>query len=871
MNNYDNYQPSKIEQKWLSLWNKSIYYFNWNDSNKPLYIIDTPPPYPTGMFHIGNALNWCYIDVIARYKRMNGYNVMFPQGWDCHGLPTEVKIEELYNITKNEISRFDFKEKCKQLTLQNIEKMKNIMIQLAFSIDWSNEFITMDEKYYKYTQKSFIEMYNKGLIYHEEHPVNWCPRCETAIAFAEVEYKKKKSKLNYILFKIKNENELIQIATSRPELLCSCVAIVVNDNDNRYIKYIGKRAIVPYYNYSVPIIGDNDVDPNFGTGVVMICTFGDKQDIKWVKKYKLKVLKGINKDGRMNSISKKYCGLTVKECREKIILDLIKSHDLYKQEELEQNVGICWRCKSDIEILSELQWFIKIEKNKILDGINKIEWYPLSMKTRIINWVNNMDWDWCISRQRIFATPIPIWYCNNCGSIIIADKDELPIDPTISKPKKKCICGSSEFHGETDVLDTWMDSSITTLNIINWDSSKLPVQIRQQGHDIIRTWSFYTILRTLSLKNIIPWEKIIVNGMVLGSDGHKMSKSLGNIIAPEEIINKYGVDSFRQWAIISGKMGSDIIFQWKDIISSSRFCNKLWNIYKFITMNIKDFNLKDINNYNINTLKNIDKWILYKLNNLIERVTLNIEQIQYDLAFKEIRSFVWDILADNYIEIIKGRLYNINNQFRKSSQYVLIITLITLSKILAPFIPYLSEEIYSTINNNSVHTEKWPKKINLDDFDFIRVDKEINEIIDISKEVRKYKKKNNIPLNLPLKRIEIYTSNSIDIDDLINVTKSNIKIIHKDLSYNSIPEKIIYNMNILGPMYKEKTKKIIEILNELNFNNIIFNDNNIEIIDNNNKYIIPKNAIKVNYKYKINEEEIEIITINNNLKVVIPK
>lgn len=354
------YHSSEIETKWLSIWNKEMYFFDWEDRKKPSYIIDTPPPYPTGTFHIGNAVNWCYIDFIARYKRMSGYNVMFPQGWDCHGLPTEVKVEEKYNITKNEISRIEFKKMCKDLTEENINKMKNTMIRLGFSIDWSNEFITMNPNYYKKTQKSFLEMYNKKLIYHEEHPVNWCPRCETAIALAEVEYVNKKSKLNYINFDIKEEinKKTITIATSRPELLCSCVAIVVNKNDKRYSNLIGKEAIVPYYNYSVPIIEDNEVNENFGTGAVMVCTFGDKQDIKWTKIHNFEIKKGIDKKGNMTNIAKKYFGMKSEECRKKIIEDLKKENILYKQENIEQNVGICWRCKTEIEILSELQWFI---------------------------------------------------------------------------------------------------------------------------------------------------------------------------------------------------------------------------------------------------------------------------------------------------------------------------------------------------------------------------------------------------------------------------------------------------------------------------------------------------------------------------------
>lgn len=599
-NEQKEYISKNIENKWLSKWNKSMYFFDWEDSKKPKYIIDTPPPYPTGNFHIGNALNWCYIDFIARYKRMNGFNVMFTQGWDCHGLPTEVKVENKYNITKNQISRSDFKKKCIDLTLENIEKMKNTMIKLGFSIDWSNEFITMKKEYYVKTQKSFLRMYNQNLIYHEEHPVNWCPRCETAIALAEVEHKNKTSKLNYIYFKLKDSNETLSIATSRPELLCACVAIVINNKDKRYLKYIGKDVIVPYYNYFVKIIGDSSVDINFGTGIVMVCTFGDKQDIKWTKTYKLNIKKAIDKKGCMTSIAKKYFGSNVYECRKLIIQDLKNSNELYLQKDIQQNVGICWRCKTEIEILSELQWFIKINKNKLLNQIEKIEWTPKYMKHRIKNWIETMEWDWCISRQRIFATPIPYWSCKKCGNIIIAKEKDLPVDPTEEKTNQICKCGSVELEGEKDVLDTWMDSSITSLNIIGWDTTKnlkIQTQLRQQGHDIIRTWAFYSIVMSLILENRIPWEKIVINGMVLGPDGHKMSKSLGNIISTETIIDDHGVDAFRQWAAICGTMGSDITFQLKEIISSSRLIQKIWNIYKFTILNTEDFNFKLINSF----------------------------------------------------------------------------------------------------------------------------------------------------------------------------------------------------------------------------------------------------------------------------------
>lgn len=501
------------------------------------------------------------------------------------------------------------------------------------------------------------------------------------------------------------------------------------------------------------------------------------------------------------------------------------------------------------------------------------------MKVRIINWINTMEWDWCISRQRIFATPIPIWYCNNCNEIITASYDTLPIDPTITHPNCICKCGSDSFRGEYDVLDTWMDSSITSLNVGGWDTKhelKCPVQLRQQGHDIIRTWAFYTIVRSLALQNNIPWENIVINGMVLGSDGKKMSKSLGNTISPDEIIEKYGSDIFRQWAAIGGTMGSDIIFQWKDVISSSRFVQKIWNIYKFIMLNIEDFNLEEINNFNVNDFKNIDKWILMKLDDLIVSVTTFIEKTQYSEIFKEIRFFVWDILANNYIELIKERLYNIHNKKRKEAQYTLIIIQKNLCKLLAPFMPYLAEEIYYSIFKKSVHLEKWPryKNIELQNLDIENINKEAEIIINIAKEIRKYKKSKGYPLNFELKKVEIYNlnKNNVDIEDLKGATKSNILIKENELFYEKVPSKINFNMNILGPLYKKETKKIVELISKIPITKLINNHNEIldYIIENGEKIIIPKNSIEILFDYQVNKEKIDIININE-VSIVIPK
>ena len=407
------YKPAIIEARWLERWHDSIYHFKASSDKVP-YIIDTPPPYPTGDFHIGNALNWCYIDFLARYKRMRGYNVMFPQGWDCHGLPTEVKVEENHGVSRHHISTQEFRALCQQLTSGNIEQMKGMMRRLGMSIDWSREYVTMDDRYKQYTQRSFLKMYHDGLIYQAEHPVNWCPRCETAIAFAEVEYEDRDAYLNYVFFsgaEEETEQAEIEIATTRPELLGSCVAVAVHPDDERYKAIVGKELEVPLFAHAVPVYEDESVDPEFGTGVVMICTFGDRQDVRWWKLHNLPLRASIDERGRMTEVAQGYEGLTVAECKEKILDDLKAKGMLKKRESIKQNVGVCWRCKTPIEIISTRQWFVRVQKDAIINAAREINWYPEHFRIRLENWVESMDWDWCISRQRIFSVPIPVWYC----------------------------------------------------------------------------------------------------------------------------------------------------------------------------------------------------------------------------------------------------------------------------------------------------------------------------------------------------------------------------------------------------------------------------------------------------------------------------
>ncbi len=703
----DRYDHKHMEAEWQGYWDKNGTYKYDRKSRKPVFSIDTPPPYPTGRLHMGHVLNWCYMDFLSRYRRMNGFEVFFPQGWDCHGLPTEVKVEETNKINKNDVPREKFRQMCIELTEANIIKMRSQMKAMGFSQDWALEYVTMRREYYSKTQLSFLELYHKDLIYQAEHPVNWCPRCETAIAYAEVEYKERSTFLNFVRFKTE-AGEPVIIATTRPELLSACVGVAVHPQDEKNKSLVGKKLKVPIYDRFVPVIADDAVDPSFGTGIVMICTFGDKTDANWQKKHNLPIIKAVDEKGLLTSVTGKYAGMKLEDARKAIALDLEKDGHTEKKERLKQNYGACWRCKSPIEILSNEQWFVAVRKLKeqIIQAANSMEWVPDHMKTRLINWAEEMDWDWVISRQRIFATPVPVWYCTKCGKIMLPDKAELPVDPTKDQPKNPCTCGSTEFTGETDVLDTWMDSSITPLVNAGWpkiDEKLFPASVRPQGHDIIRTWAFYTTLRSLALAGKPPFKMVLINGMVRGEDGRKMSKSLGNVVEPDEALAKFGADAIRQWAAQSVP-GSDLPFAWKDVEHGSKFVKKTFNAAKFAQMHLAGYEPHESP-----ALEPTDKWVLSKLSKLVEKATSAMDSFEFVNAIVPIQQFLWHDFCDNYVEETKYRLYGTDAESKKAAQYTIHKIFEASLRLLAPFTPHIAEEAYQTlIKKTSVHQEKWP-------------------------------------------------------------------------------------------------------------------------------------------------------------------
>jgi valyl-tRNA synthetase len=534
----------------------------------------------------------------------------------------------------------------------------------------------------------------------------------------------------------------------------------------------------------VKIIPEKEVNPKFGTGILMICSYGDKADVKAISTLKLPPIILIDENGRMNEKAGKYSGLTIKNAKRAVVTDLKELGFLEKTEPINQEVGTCWRCKTPIEILEHEQWFMKtrIFTEQVKKNTNEVTWYPDYMKKRMIDWTNSLDWDWVISRQRIFATPIPVWYCKQCQEIIIAKPDWVPIDPRNESPKiDECPkCGSTEFVPEMDVLDTWFDSSITCAVHAGWpdkqDWQKLyPADVHPSGYDIIRTWAYYLMVRGLALFEQKPYNTVLINGMVLGTDGRKMSKSLGNFIATPDVFQKYGADAPRQWAASGGATGSDIPFRWEDVEYAWRFLRKLWNASRFAGIHLKDYkpSIKPPK------LELLDLWLLSKIEQVTKEVTEALENCQFNVATEEIRQFTWHNFCDNYIEAIKHRLYQpetYGKEKRKAAQHTLYTTIYRIIQLLAPICPHITEELYQIMfvddkKYESIHISQWPTIQNelIND----NTEKSGDLIIAVMGEIRRDKAENQKPLNAEIQKLTIH-SESKKILDIIYQAKEDL-------------------------------------------------------------------------------------------------
>ncbi|MBP1662043.1 MAG: valS [Thermoplasmatales archaeon] len=830
------YDQKAFEAKWQTQWQEmKIYHFDFSSKKKP-YSIDVPPRYASGPLHAGHAVHYTHIDFAARYKRMRGYNVFFPLCFDVNGIPIEERVERQLNITRKDIDRHKFTKLCSEFAQKNIATMTSQFIRLGESMDPSIYYQTDAEYYRRITQISFIELFKKGHIYKGEFPVNWCPRCMTAMADAEVVYSDRTTKLNTIKFYFTKPPEeqllkfhgigkdahgvYIEIATTRPEMLAACQIVAVHPTDERAPWLVGQTVKVPTVNKEVNIVEDDAVDPEFGTGLVMICTVGDKEDLNWVFKYKLPLEMSIDEEGKMTALTGKYKGMKIEDARKTIIQDMTHEGLLLKQEPLAQNVGVCWRCKTPVEFINAKQWFLKTIpfKQLVLDASDAMHWYPQFMKIRLEDWVNSLEWDWVISRQRYFATPIPLWECEKCGEVVLARADDCYVDPTIDKPPvQTCPKCGGPLRGCEDVFDTWMDSSISPLYNTFWHRDEknfkhlYPMSVRPQSHDIIRTWAFYTILRCSLLTDEKPFEDIMMGGFILSEDGTPMHASLGNVINPLHIIDEFGTDAFRCYAA-SCALGEDNPFRKKDVVRGTKLLRKLWNVQQFIGNIIREGKPPKPQH-----LQGIDQWILTKYSKLVTSCTQQMDVFDYSPAMKDIEYFLWHELADHYLEMIKGSLYNKENV--ESIRYTLYTIGLGVVKLFAPFFPHITEEIYQESYKTyegdvSIHLSAWPQPILIDE-EKEQAGETVKEYI---AKIRAWKSEQGIALNAPLPALATYAP-----EELIARLKENQPIISSTLRFPSthlfIPGKPEIQETIttieplfskLGPTFKNDSSIIVQ-------------------------------------------------------------
>ena len=753
------YNAEEKERKWLDYWNNNEVY-KFTKDNRKIYSIDTPPPTVNGKIHIGHIFSYTQTEMLARYKRLRGYNIFYPFGFDDNGLPSERLVEKEQGKRAHEIGRDEFSELCYKTTDKYEAEFQELFSKMGVSTDWSVKYKTVSPSTIRISQTSFLDLYKKHHCYHKESPALWCNECLTSIAQAELETKTIKATFNYIKFSTIEDNKEFTIATTRPELLPAIVAVFINPEDEKNNHLIGKTAHIPVIDVDVPIMADEKVEKDKGTGIVMCCTFGDQTDIEWWKKYKLPLKNIFTDDGKIvNSVSK-YGGLKIKEARKQIVEELENGNYIVKIEDIEHEVQTHERCGKEVEYSVMKQWFIDTMNHKedFIKIGNEINWHPEYMHLRYNEWVNNIAWDWCISRQRYFGVPFPVWYCKKCGETILANIKDLPVNPLTDKPNiEKCPkCGGKEFEGEKDVMDTWATSSLTPLINMrygekeNYEDILKPMSLRTNASEIIRTWDFYTIVKSFYHFGQKPWENVMISGFVMANKGEKISKSKGNSKhEPMELIKQYSADVIRYWAG-TGRLGTDIAFSEETLLRGKKLVNKIWNVSKFIEMHLTDYEEKDFKDFEY-----IDKWILGRFQQMERQFIYYLDEYEVGLALNILEKFFWEF-CDNYIEIVKHRLYRpeeFGNMPRYSGQKTVYILLYKLLQDFSIYFPFITEEIFQEIyhNNISIHTTE----IKLLEYSF---DNEIllgNQIVEIISKLRGAKTNKNVSLKTPIKELSI--------------------------------------------------------------------------------------------------------------------
>ncbi|MEM4680976.1 MAG: valine--tRNA ligase, partial [Acidilobaceae archaeon] len=743
------------------------------EPGKEFLVIDTPPPYASGKWHVGGAAHYAQIDMIAKYFRLKNYNVVAPFYTDRNGLPVEVQVEKTYKIVAKEVAktvegRKEFLKLCKEFLDKAEEDIVKIWKLMGCFFDYWKEG-TDSPEYRKLTQQTFIELYKKGLIYEAERPVRWCPRCGTALAEAEVEYDEEHGHLYYIKFPLEGRGEVV-VATTRPELLPACAALAYHPKDKRYSGLSGKKAIAPIFGQHMIIVEHESVDPDFGTGIMMICSYGDENDVRLFSELSLKPKVILDEQGKITEAGGPLAGLSVQEAREKAA-KLLREHGyLIRAEQIIHNVPKCWRCKTPLQIIHRREYFLEQLrfKEKIKELANLMDFKPLMHKARLEDWIDKLSTDWPISRDRYYGTEIPVWYCTKCGSKLIPEPGRY-YRPWEENPWESCpYCGAPKENivGETRVFDTWFDSSISPLYVLEKIKSKTrdPQELskaennimRPQGHDIIRTWLYYTILRIYLYLERPAFKWVRITGMGLDPKGRPMHKSLGNVIDPEPIIEEYGADAFRFWAATAARLGYDYRFDEGKLRTGKLFVTKLWNIARFLSAFPYDVTKKP----KVLT----DRAFLA----LAEEYLSIIDKAYGELDVYEpgnlIYEFLWGLFADHYIELVKDRAYNRNGKYSKEEQESAWITLhkIFSSMIIAlsPIMPFITDDIFRELYGRSVHRERFPE-LSMDPSSRAELANVAKALIKLNEKIWELKTREGVKLTESLRGYKIVIAESL--------------------------------------------------------------------------------------------------------------
>ncbi|GAB6147863.1 valine--tRNA ligase [Stetteria hydrogenophila] len=791
------WRPRIKERRWNIEWEKQLVE-TWVeegigkpslDPNDPreIIVIDTPPPYASGKWHVGGAAHYAQIDMLGRYFRLKGYNVVMPFYADRNGLPVEVQVEKTYGVNahlmaKTKEGREKFLQMCKEFLDKAEAEIVSVWRRLGCSFDyWRNG--TDSPEYRKLTQATFIELFKRGLIYEAERPVRWCPRCKTTLAEAEVEYKEEEGYIYYIVYKLKDDGRDLVVATTRPELLAGCAALAYHPDDERYKGLAGKKAIAPLYGHEVVIVEHPSVDPDFGTGLMMICSYGDENDVRLFSELRLKPKALINEDGIMKEEAGPIAGLPVKEAREKIAKLLEERGLLVKKERIRHKVPVCWRCKTPLQIIHRREWFLKQLEflDKIREIAAKIEFKPEMHRKKLYDWLDSVTMDWPISRDRFYSTEIPLWRCRRCGAVLVPEPGRYYRPWKEDPPWDRCPkCGAPKeyLEGEKRVFDTWFDSSISVLYVSQWRRNDAFFErairnaLRPQGQDIIRTWLYYSLLRVYQLTGRPAFRWVRITGMGLDPHGRPMHKSLGNVIDPIPVIEKYGADAFRFWAAVASKLGYDYRFDEGKIVTGRNFVTKLWNLARFISSFPRPEERP--------RLRLVDEAFLALLDEYLEKADMAYMDLDVYEPAQLLYEYAWDYFASHYVELVKERAYNSSGKYDEDSQraawWTLHAILERLTTALSPIMPFVTDKIHRELYGGSVHVKRYPEPI------YSREERErlagiARAVAKVDSEIWNYKRASGLKLSQPLEGVTVLVPGDLAgvVEELADLHKCTVK------------------------------------------------------------------------------------------------